>query len=133
MAVQEIGHALSLAEEGEFITIFTLEGCPIPELLRKALKSPNNTRPFSPFYVRKVLAAFPASSKRNAFPDELSERELDVLRQIAKGFSNQEIADTLYISLNTVKSHTKQIFLKLDVKNRTEAVKRGKEQGLVET
>ena len=61
----------------------------------------------------------------------LSERELDVLKLIAKGCSNQEIADQLYISIHTVKTHSSNLYSKLDVKRRTQAVTRAKELGLV--
>jgi len=57
-------------------------------------------------------------------PYGLSEREEEVLMLIAQGFKNQEIADKLFVSLNTVKTHTKNIFSKLDVRNRMEAVQK---------
>ena len=56
----------------------------------------------------------------------ISKRELDVLNLMAKGLSNDEIADKLFISLNTVKTHSSNIFLKLDVKRRTQAVDKAK-------
>ena len=57
---------------------------------------------------------------------KLSEREQDVFIELAKGNTNKEIAKTLYISVNTVKSHLKSIFSKLNVRNRTQAVKKKK-------
>ncbi|MBK6626097.1 MAG: response regulator transcription factor [Flavobacteriales bacterium] len=60
-----------------------------------------------------------------------SGRELEVLRLIAEGRSNQEIADRLFISLPTVKSHTSNLFGKLDVRRRTEAVHKAKSLGLI--
>lgn len=56
----------------------------------------------------------------------ISKRELEVLNLMAKGLSNEEIADKLFISLNTVKTHSSNIFLKLDVKRRTQAVEKAK-------
>jgi NarL family two-component system response regulator LiaR len=53
---------------------------------------------------------------------QLSQRELEVLRLMAEGLSNQEIADRLYVSLNTIKTHSSRIFEKMDVKRRTQAV-----------
>jgi ATP/maltotriose-dependent transcriptional regulator MalT len=61
----------------------------------------------------------------------LSERELDLLGCLSQGMSNQQIGDSLYISLNNVKTHLKRIHSKLDVNNRTEAVARGRELGLL--
>lgn len=65
--------------------------------------------------------------------DELniSKRELEVLEQMAAGLSNQEIADQLFISLNTVKTHTSNLYVKLDVKRRTQALQKGKELRLI--
>lgn len=62
---------------------------------------------------------------------DISPRELDTLRLIAQDLTNQEIADKLFISLNTVKTHLKNINLKLDVENRTKAVAKAKELGLI--
>lgn len=61
----------------------------------------------------------------------LSERELDVLRKIAQGYSNQEIADQLFISLHTVKTHARKINVKLAVKSRTQAIRRAQELDLL--
>lgn len=61
----------------------------------------------------------------------LSAREIDTLKLIAEELSNQEIADRLFISLNTVKTHLKNIYLKLEVDSRTKAVAKAKEAGLV--
>lgn len=61
----------------------------------------------------------------------LSKREYEVLILIAQGYSNQEIAETLFVSLNTIKTHSSNVFLKLDVKRRTQAVQKAKEIGLL--
>jgi LuxR family maltose regulon positive regulatory protein len=65
-----------------------------------------------------------------ALAEPLSERECEVLKLIAAGYTNQQIADTLVVSLNTVKKHTTHIYGKLGVKNRTEASNRARELGL---
>jgi DNA-binding CsgD family transcriptional regulator len=61
----------------------------------------------------------------------ISTREYEVLQLIAQGHSNQEIADKLFISLNTVKTHSANLFLKLDVKRRTQAIQKAKEMALI--
>ncbi|MDB5251421.1 MAG: DNA-binding response regulator [Flaviaesturariibacter sp.] len=61
----------------------------------------------------------------------LSSRELEVLGAIASGATNQEIADLLFLSLNTVKTHTARLFEKLDVRRRTQAVEKGKRLGII--
>ena len=62
---------------------------------------------------------------------DISEREMDVLLLMADGVSNQEIADKLFISIHTVKTHTSNLFSKLHVKRRTQAIQKSKEIGLI--
>jgi DNA-binding CsgD family transcriptional regulator len=61
----------------------------------------------------------------------ISKREHEVLELLAQGLSNQEIADKLFVSLNTIKTHTSNLFLKLQVSRRTQAIQRGKELRLI--
>ena len=63
----------------------------------------------------------------------ISKREHEVLILLGRGMSNQEIADTLFVSQNTIKTHTSRIFEKLDVKNRTHAIIKAKELGIIVT
>lgn len=80
----------------------------------------------------------PHTSGRDFKPDEkmlhklgISNREYEILELIAKGSSNQEIADTLFLSVNTIKTHTSNLFMKLDVNRRMQAVQKGKELHLI--
>ena len=82
---------------------------------------------------RRVIIAAP-----NFAPNEperqrlgISKREYEVLELIAHGLSNQEIADKLFVSLNTVKTHSSHLFVKLDARRRTEAIRRAKELRLL--
>lgn len=61
----------------------------------------------------------------------ISKREYEVLELIATGLTNQEIADKLFVSLNTVKTHSSNLFIKLDVKRRTQAIQKAKALGLL--
>lgn len=61
----------------------------------------------------------------------LSKRELEVLQHMAKGLSNQEIAEQLFVSLNTIKTHSSKVFEKLDVKRRTQAVEKAKRLNII--
>lgn len=61
----------------------------------------------------------------------ISKRELEVLELMAKGMSNQEIAERLFVSLNTIKTHSGKIFEKLDVKRRTQAVEKAKRLSII--
>lgn len=63
---------------------------------------------------------------------DISEREMDVLVLMADGLSNQEIADKLFISIHTVKTHSSNLFSKLHAKRRTQAIQKAKEIGLIE-
>jgi LuxR family maltose regulon positive regulatory protein len=136
-AMAALERALALAEPGGFIRIFVDEGLPMANLLYEAL-----TRAIVPDYVRRLLAIFPVveteqteASKTQAAQSELveplSERELEVLQLIAEGLTNPEIAARLFLSLNTVKAHTRNIYGKLDVHSRTQAVARSQKLGLL--
>lgn len=61
----------------------------------------------------------------------ISKREYEVLELMATGLSNQEIADKLFVSLNTIKTHSSSLFLKLDVKRRTQAIQKAKDMRLI--
>ena len=61
----------------------------------------------------------------------LSTRELEVLQLIADGLSNQQIAERLFVSLNTIKTHTSNLFLKMEVERRTQAIEKAKRLGLI--
>ena len=137
-ALAELESALTLAEPGGFIRVFVDEGPPMARLLYKALD-----REFEPKYVRRLLAAFPVAEpmdtdlmKFRGHPSELieplSERELEVLQRLAEGLTNREIADRLFLSLNTIKVHTRNIYGKLGVNNRTQAVARAGDLGLLD-
>ena len=62
---------------------------------------------------------------------EISARELEVLKLMAKGFSNQEIANTLFVSVSTIKTHISNLFFKLEASRRTQAVEKAKNLGLI--
>jgi LuxR family maltose regulon positive regulatory protein len=136
-AMDALERALTLAEPEGFVRIFVDEGPPMAHLLYKAA-----TRGIAPDYVRRLLAAFPAAepeqtefletqAPQSELIEPLSERELEVLQLIAEGLTNPEIAARLYLALNTVKAHTRNIYGKLDVHSRTQAVARSQELGLL--
>src|ERR1700743_136127 len=61
----------------------------------------------------------------------ISSRELEVLQLMAKGLSNQQIAERLFVSLNTIKPHTSNLFFKMEVERRTQAIEKAKRIGLI--
>lgn len=135
-ALQVLGDSLALAEPGGFIRLFVDEGLPMAQLLSEAAAQGT-----LPTYVDKLLAAFEAKTQKgidqpDLFPaqplsEPLSKREMEVLRLIAEGLSNQEIGERLFLALDTVKGHNRRIFDKLQVERRTEAIARAHELGLL--
>jgi LuxR family maltose regulon positive regulatory protein len=138
-AFQLLSEALELAEPEGFIRIFVDEGKSMAQLLAEAF-----TQGIMPAYTSKLLAAFDAENQKTkessslprAVPNQpraepLSPRELEVLRLIAQGLSNDEIGKRLFLALDTVKGHNRKIFEKLGVQRRTEAVARARELGLL--
>ena len=95
-------------------------------LLREAL-----SRGLAPGYTGELLAAFGETAAIQALAEPLTRRELEVLRLIATGLRNQEIADELVISVATVKRHISNLYAKLEVRSRTQAVARARELDLV--
>jgi LuxR family maltose regulon positive regulatory protein len=130
-AVQVLGEALASAEPGDFVRTFVDEGPPMVRLLVKAAG-----QGVMPDYTAKLLSAFGVEQQDDPPPlqpliDPLSPRELEVLHLLAKGLSNREISERLFLAVDTVKGHNYRIYGKLQVKRRTEAVARGRELGLL--
>jgi LuxR family maltose regulon positive regulatory protein len=135
-ALLPLERALRLAEPEGYIQIFVDAGPPMAILLEEAKKHANA---IAPNYVRQLLTAFgrPDSLAHRKIPvthsliEPLSERELDVLRLLGTELSGPEIARELMVSLNTVRTHTKNIYNKLGVNNRRAAVRRAQEIDLL--
>jgi len=79
-----------------------------------------------------VPASVPFIQNQKAIDDaEISAREMDVLQLMANGLSNKEIADNLYVSVNTIKTHITNLFFKLEVTRRTQAVEKAKRLSII--
>jgi LuxR family maltose regulon positive regulatory protein len=137
-AMNILAQALSQAEPGGFIRTFVDEGPQMARLLYEAL-----SKGIAPEYIQILLSVFPDAEEKIIEPSKaqapypeliepLSEREIEVLQLISKGYTNPEIAARLYLSLNTVKVHTRNIYGKLDVHNRAQAIARAQALGLLE-
>jgi ATP/maltotriose-dependent transcriptional regulator MalT len=144
-AVKTLEKALIVGQPEGFVRTFIDEGEPIsmlllellkqkgkrweteqPELLRYVVKLKDSFGPSAPVPTARV-----ATTETEALPwwyveDPLSERELEVLQHVARGLSNQEIADKLFLSAGTVKRHMSNIYQKLDVHSRTQALERAR-------
>jgi LuxR family maltose regulon positive regulatory protein len=144
-ALTVLAGALIIAEPEGYVRIFVDEGAPMAALLRAA-----NQHGIAPAYVARLLAALPSfefkvlssefpllatqNSKlksQNSLAEPLSDRELEVLRLIADGHSNQVIADRLVVAVSTVKKHVNNLYGKLDVRSRTQALARARELHLL--
>ena len=130
-----IESCLALAEPEGYIRIFLDAGEPARELLAAYLRS---AAPGHKLYAQKVLDAFSPSGEAGSpgpqpagLVEPLSGRELEVLQLMALGKTNQEIARQLIVAPGTVKAHTASIYRKLDVANRTEAVARARQLGIL--
>jgi len=136
-ALDALGRALALARPEGYVRVWVDMGPPLAALLYAAL-----ARGIEPAYAGRLLAAFPeaetTSPGTGPVPEQpdlvesLSARELEVLRLIAQGLSNRAIAERLVIALSTVKGHTSNIYGKLGVHNRTQAVARARALGVLE-
>jgi LuxR family maltose regulon positive regulatory protein len=146
-ALAAMKHALSCAEPGGYIRPFVDEGMVIVPLLRQAA-----AQGIAVDYVARLLEALevrlktavalvPAPLEHPRRPlgkaghilvfEPVSEREIEVVRALAEGLSNQEIAEMLFITVGTVKKHLKNIYGKLGVHSRTHAVAHARESGLL--
>jgi LuxR family maltose regulon positive regulatory protein len=126
-----VERALRIAEPEGYVRLFADLGLPMGRLLQEA-----RGRDVMPDYVERLLGAFQAIPSttghgESALPEPLSQREEEVLRLIAAGLTNREIAERLIISAETAKKHVGNICDKLGVRNRTEAAARARELGLL--
>ncbi|HUV89155.1 MAG TPA: LuxR C-terminal-related transcriptional regulator, partial [Anaerolineae bacterium] len=148
-AVVSLQPALTLAEPAGYVRIFVDEGEPMAALLRRAA-----AEGIAVNYVNRLLADFGlrisdfgleaeqpairspvysrAQSAIRTLVEPLSPREIEVLQLVATGATNPQIAQRLFVTVDTVKKHLSNIFGKLAVRNRTQATMRGRELGLLE-
>jgi LuxR family maltose regulon positive regulatory protein len=125
---------IPLAVTGGYIRLFLDEGLSMASLFMRAKE-----HGIMPDYVGKVITAFEAEHSTNIshqaasqpLVEPLSERELEILQLLADGLSNRDVSKRLFIALDTVKGHNRNIYQKLQVNRRTEAVARARELGLI--
>jgi LuxR family transcriptional regulator, maltose regulon positive regulatory protein len=129
-ALAALHRAVTLAEPEGYVRLFADEGTPMADLLRALSR-----QPAAPTYLRRLLAAAtaggPRASTRQQLVEPLSDRELDVLRLLGSDLGGPEIARELSVSLNTLRTHTKNIYAKLGVTSRRDAVRQARDLNLV--
>ena len=147
-ALEVLGQALSLAEPEGYCRTFVDEGLSMAALLAQCLLQPGPSagqmRPCSPNYVNQLLAAFPSREPEPGaaplspdspalayLPDPLNDREIEVLNLLAAGLTTPEMADRLILAPSTVKWHLKNIYSKLGVHRRSEAIAQARTLGLL--
>ncbi len=128
-ALEHLERALTIAAPQGYLRAILDEGEPILNLLPEV-------HHLAPEFVDELLADHPSELAPSWQVDRsyefLSERELEVLRLVARGYSNRQIAEALFVTLGTVKKHLNNIFSKLQVQNRTQAVARARELKLLD-
>jgi LuxR family maltose regulon positive regulatory protein len=130
-AFEVLGKVLAPAEREGYVRTFVDEGRPMEELLQAyRLRCEGSLRT----YIDRLLNAFQARGGSHRLQDQidplgetLTSRELEVLKLLAAGLSNQEIADRLVLSQGTIKTHTHNLYRKLGVQSRTQAIARARE------
>jgi len=135
-AIHLLGEALKIAKPEGFSRLFLDEGPAMAQLLSEAA-----FQGVMQDYVGKLLAEFEALKGKSIkiitgplhqhLVEPLSLRELEILHLLAKGLSNRVIAERLFLALDTIKGHNRNIFNKLEVQSRAEAVIRARELGLL--
>jgi LuxR family maltose regulon positive regulatory protein len=146
-ALATLSEVLPLAQPEGYIRVFVDEGTEMRELLMRLVAAQRDDKVWAqrvPLgYLGQLMRAFEAEGGMSEKPigrheggvpgivDPLSEREIEVLRLLAAGKSNQEIAEELFVALDTVKKHVSHILAKLGATNRTEATARARALGLL--
>jgi LuxR family maltose regulon positive regulatory protein len=146
-SLADLCRAVEIAEAEGYIRIFLDEGSAIAESLKLSLERPVQPNERQANFIRQVLAAF-CDTELVPRPEEsairssslgtigmliepLTDREMDVLRLMAEGLKYQEIAERLFITVNTVRFYVKEIYSKLNVNNRTQAIRTAHELKLL--
>ncbi len=138
-ALARLERALTLAEPGGFVRIFVDEGEELCAVLVDLRTKLGKSRPALAAYIKRLLEGFHGNEKPGAPPlseaqlaaeEALTKRELEVLRLLATSLSTTEMAQKLFVAPSTVRTHIKNIYSKLSVNRRMEAVQRAKELGL---
>jgi LuxR family maltose regulon positive regulatory protein len=141
-ALEALKRAVAMATPGGSVRLFVEAGPPVEHLLKRVARDGAYTDiarqllsavgDVKKGVARKPRAAAGASVSAQPLVESLTRREIELLAQLAQRFSNNEIAENLYISTATVKTHLKSIFQKLDVANRREAIARAAELGFLQ-
>jgi LuxR family transcriptional regulator, maltose regulon positive regulatory protein len=124
--------ALAIAEEHRFMRSLLVDGGPLDDVLRDTLRrAPSGSHRAALAQRLRSRAPAPRRTANSGTPFAPSSREREILRYLATGLSNREIAAELYISLNTMKTHVRSLYRRLGVSSRSQAVAAGRARGLL--
>ncbi len=126
-----LNQALNIPRQGNYIRLFLDEGKPMTELLQHAVSKNIHTSQVQLLLAVSGSVEENKSTSVSALIEPLTERELEVLNYLATGMPNQAISERLFVSLAAVKWHARNIYGKLEVNNRTQAVAKARELGLL--
>jgi DNA-binding NarL/FixJ family response regulator len=103
---------------------YLLKSTPPQKIIEAIVDVQNGGSPISSQIARKVIDAFAVKQKTNEYFQDLSRREQEILEQLSKGYRYKEIADQLFVSVETVRTHIRNIYEKLQVNGRVEALRK---------
>lgn len=137
-ALEAIASGITLAASEGYVRIWIDKGKPALDLLFKNLRRDTTLQKSHQAYVRQILIAYgaadselSATAETESMVEALTPREMELLKMIADGLSNQDIADALVVSLGTVKWHLNNLYAKLEAGSRTQALVRARKRGLI--
>ncbi|MBD1539052.1 helix-turn-helix transcriptional regulator [Arthrobacter sp. S13_S34] len=133
LALAPLERALAEAGPEGYVRLFLDEGAPLAPLLAEAAGKGTAAAHVARLLQSLETTKLQTAARGTTAPqlEVLSKRELEVLRLLGSSLSGPEIARQLFVSVNTLRTHTKRIFTKLEVNSRREAVRHGKEKGLI--
>lgn len=131
-ALTVFSQSVKLAEQEGYVRAFLDEGEPVKAMLAAAHKNPE-TASYADYLIRSWQESETQSKQGKTIKgqDLLTPREMDVLKLIAKGYTNKQIASTLFLALDTVKGYTRRLYTSLDAQNRADAIRIARKLGIL--
>ncbi len=136
-AIEKVSAALQLAEPNGYVRSFADEGAGMAELLTRYLNMRQHrfireSKPAPLLYIKKLLSVLQYTVDGSTVPSViLTDQQLNILKLISKGLTNKQMAEQCFVTPETVKTHIKHLYMKLDVNNRFHAIQRAKELRLL--
>ncbi len=123
-AIESLQRALASAADEHYVRLFVNEGAPMAALLKRSLNGPHAD--YAQYLLQQIRVEIDSQTATADQIEPLSAKEMKTLEHLIAGLSNKEIAEKLFVSPNTVKTHVKNIYRKMGVNNRLDAISKGK-------